>query len=1019
MQNNSHAKWLAVALLLLVALVVGFGFVFNRVQQALLTEEFAHDISGISRYFNDTLKQRQNSLGTVLVALENDPRLVDGLASGDRERLLQMTAPLFQHLRKEHAITHFYFTSPQRVNLLRVHQPRRYNDTINRKTTLIAESSGKMSSGLEMGPIGTLTLRVVSPWYQEGVLIGYVELGAEIEHLVNKLPALFGLQATVFLNKSMLHQGDWESGMHMLGREPDWMRHSEHVTAYSTQKSLAKLVPPAWGSPAITLNGDSYRIGMMPVIDVVDREVGQIAFLSRLDSNRIFEGRGITYTNELFMAMGGGVTLAILLVFYFARRILTTSKRELNQARQECADAFDAMADPVFLHDENMHLIHANQAYLKQAEMDQKSIMHRPYWEVFPILEGCLPCCADSVKDSLDGVESDDLIEDEFVLPDGRLFNSRTSLLRNKQGEYQYSIHLLQDVTEKRNAQEQLRLSSVAFDNTIEGIVITDAQSNILMVNRGFCEITGYTSQELLHKQPSMLQSGKHDISFYTDMWVSLEKNNRWQGEIWNRRKSGEVYPQLLTISSVHDAQGTITHYVGVFADLTDLKRSQDAINHLTHHDALTGLPNRCLLEEQLDHAIQHASRNNSKVALLILNPRRIKVINESLGHMVGDLLLTAIARRLKGALRQLDTLARTPDDMDRRDALARLTGNEFAIILEDAGEPKDVTRVANRILEAVARPFDIGEHRVVTSASIGISIYPADGENVESMIQCADTAAHRAKNERGSASCFFSADMAAIAAEALMLETELRRGLEQDEFVLHYQPQFSIDGATLTGVEALVRWNHPVHGHISPAKFIPVAEETGLIVRMGNQVLIKACRQAARWHHAGWSLPVAVNLSARQFQQSNLVADIKRALHESGLPAELLELEITETCVMESGEEAITILDHIKSIGVGLAMDDFGTGYSSLAYLKRFPIDKLKIDRAFVRDLPEDSNDAAIARAIISLADSMQLRVLAEGVETDEQLDFLKREGCHEMQGFLRGRPMPAGELEKLLTEL
>ncbi len=1013
----THTAWLVAALMLVLVILLGFGLAFNHVQQTFLTEEFSKNVSNISQNFNDKLYKQARSLDAVLEALKNDTQLVDSLAAGDRDSLLQHTESLFHHLREEHAITHFYFTDPQRVNLLRVHQPQRYGDTIERKTTKIAETNGKLGAGLEMGPLGTLTLRVVVPWYKDKRLIGFVELGTEIEHLLEALPVHFGMHATVLLKKSLLRREDWESGMRMLGRDHDWMQHPEYVSAFSTQPQLYKAITHDLSKPLIAIDGVKYRVGAMPVNDVTGKEVARIALFSRMDTTREHEAQGLANAYKLYTAMGAGVTLIVLLILYYSRKALSSSRRKLDRAKHEWAEAFDAVAEPIFLHDEQMLLIHANRAYQKLSGMDQEEILGRRYWEVFPKIEGGLPGCIDRGSRCLDLSEDNPVIEDEFELPDGRAFHSRAYLINDEQGEFEYAIHMLQDITEKRKSQEQLQLSSVAFDNTVEGIMITDPQTNILTVNRGFCEITGYMLHEVLDEKPSLLQSGKHDRSFYAEMWESLENDNRWQGEVWNRRKNGEIYPQWLTISGVHNAEGILTHYVGIFADMTDLRRSQEALDHLTYHDALTGLPNRSLLRDRLEHALQFAGRNDSKVALLILNPKRIKMINESLGHTIGDALLKAIAHRLKSTLRQLDTITTTSGDEVEVDTLARLTGNEFAIILEDISEPKDANRVAQRMLEEIARPFKIDGHSVVTAASIGISIYPADAESVDDMIQCADTAAHRARHATGSNSCYYSADMTAMAAQYLELENDLRRGLGQDEFVVYFQPQYSINNTTLTGVEALVRWNHPQQGFISPARFIPLAEETGLIIPLGNQVLTKACNQAALWHEKGISIPVAVNLSARQFQESSLVADVRAALQESGLPPHLLELEITETCLMESGEEAVDILDDIKSIGVGLAMDDFGTGYSSLAYLKRFPIDKLKIDRAFVSDLPTDVNDAAIARAIISLAESLQLRVLAEGVETEEQLRFLQQEGCHEIQGFLRGRPMPAGELERLLN--
>ena len=1010
----AYSIWPVVALVLVVALLMGFGFVFNQIEQLQLTQRFIKNVGNASSHFNDDLQEQEGTLTAVLRTLENDQRLVDALAAADRDQLLTLTAPLFETLRTNHAVTHLYFSDPRRVNLLRVHHPQRYGDTIKRRSSQMAERNRALSAGLEMGPLGTLTLRVVAPWYQGDRLIGYVELGTEVEHLIDNISQLFDLQAVVRLDKSRLERDKWEEGMHMMEREADWAEAPEYVLSYATQWQLGRQLPTEWDGQQVDVGGNRYHVRTLPVGGIDGDEVAQIVLFSRFDSEALYLGSGGIYAHELYVAMGVGVALIVLLTIYFSRRALTRSKRALERIKREWADVFDAVGEPIFLHDQQLRLIHANRAYLKLAGMCEQEVIGKRYWEAFPRREGGLPGCNSSAKGCLG--HPGDVVEEEFELPDGRLFNSRAYLITDDAGVYQYSIHMLQDITEKRDSQKQLQLSRVAFENAAEGIMITDGRSNILTVNHGFTEMTGYSIDEVLGKKPSLLQSGRHDPHFYAEMWSELHSSGHWQGEVWNRRKSGEVYPQWLTIDTVKDGSGTLTHYVAIFADLTDLKSSQDALDHLTYHDALTGLPNRALLKDRLEHGLAYARRNDSRLALLVLNPQRIKMINESLGHTVGDAVLCAIAQRLKRTLYHPDATSNADNDMVMSHTLARLAGDEFAIVLENINEPEDAGRMAQRLLKAIARPLAMGQHRVVTTASIGISIYPTDAGDVESMIQCADTAAHRAKLESGSASCFYSADMAAIAAQRLSLEADIQRGLEQGEFSVHYQPQYTITDDRLTGAEVLVRWEHPQRGRVLPGEFIPLAEESGLIVQLGKQVLLEACRQAAIWYKRGHLLPVAVNLSVRQFRHANLVSDIQQALTTSGLPAELLELEITETSIMESGDEALIILDQIKAIGVSLAMDDFGTGYSSLANLKRFPIDKLKIDRAFVRDLPDDVNDAAISRAIISLAKSMQLRVLAEGVETEDQLAFLQREGCDEMQGYLRGRPMPAEQLDELL---
>ncbi len=544
------------------------------------------------------------------------------------------------------------------------------------------------------------------------------------------------------------------------------------------------------------------------------------------------------------------------------------------------------------------------------------------------------------------------------------------------------------------------RQAAAVFESTREGVVITDLTPRILGVNRAYSEITGYLEAEVLGANPSLLKSGRQGEDFYQVMWASLQETGHWQGEIWNRRKNGEVFPQWLAISTVYDSEGLPTNYVGVMTDISQIKQSEAQLDHLAHHDPLTSLPNRLLLQSRLEHALERAERYRRQVAVLYIDLDRFKNVNDSLGHPVGDELLQALAQRLRERLREDDTLG-------------RLGGDEFLLLLEDIERSDFAAGVAQSLIDLLEQPFTLPSgYEVYVGASVGISLYPDDGRSVTELIQHADVAMYQAKESGRNTYSFYTPALTLAAHERLDLEARMRRGLAHGEFVLHYQPQRDMKTGALIGCEALLRWNSPEEGLISPARFIPLAEETGLIVPLGEWVLLTACSQARIWLDAGFApLVMAVNLSVRQLQQRDVVQRIAAILAQTGLPPSHLKLELTESMIMGQGEHALELMQAIKALGVSLSIDDFGTGYSSLAYLKRFPINEVKIDQSFVRDIPHDSSDMEIASAIIGMAHGLNLKVMAEGVETDAQLDFLAKLGCHAYQGFLYSKAVPAAE--------
>lgn len=554
---------------------------------------------------------------------------------------------------------------------------------------------------------------------------------------------------------------------------------------------------------------------------------------------------------------------------------------------------------------------------------------------------------------------------------------------------------------------ERLRQAMVAFENTIEGIVITNAQEQFLAVNRAFSTISGYSEVEALGQTPRLLQSGLHDADFYTELWDTVRREGRWQGEIWNRRKNGEIYPEWLTISSVYDSVGEVINYIGVFTDISQLKHSEEKLAYLAHYDPLTGLPNRLLLYSRLEHALEQMRRFGQMLAVLFIDLDRFKNVNDSLGHPAGDDLLKAIAKRLGDRVRRSDTLA-------------RLGGDEFVIVLEKIHSSDEVATVAQQLLELLAQPFVLSSgHEVYVDGSIGISIAGSDTIDAVQLIRNADTAMYQAKTSGGGMFRFYNEMMTQALNERLDLESKLRRALERQELKLYYQPQVDTTSGAIIGLEALARWEHPELGNIVPARFIPIAEETGLIAILGEWSLRTACFQIQVWREQGLIPPrLAVNLSPRQFHQQRLPDLVGAILLETGLPADWLELEITESTIMHQPEQAEATLRSLKQLGVRLAVDDFGTGYSSLSYLQRFALDRLKIDRSFISELPHKHGNATIVAAIIAMAHNLNLEVLAEGVETADQLELLSSYGCESYQGYYYSYPLNAEAIGYLLAQ-
>jgi len=594
-----------------------------------------------------------------------------------------------------------------------------------------------------------------------------------------------------------------------------------------------------------------------------------------------------------------------------------------------------------------------------------------------------------------------------LVRPDGELRYCHVSgtPIFDRAGQRTGAFALITDYSDQVAHEAYVRRAVAVFENTAEGVMTTDATGRIISVNPAFERITGYSAAEAVGRKSSLLRSGRHPQEFYRRMWAEIDTAGHWQGEIWNRRKSGEIYPEWLTISAVCDNTGKVQNYIGVFSDISDIKRSAAELERLAHYDTLTGLANRLLLGAQLQHALERAARHADTLVVMEIDLDGFKTVNDTLGHPAGDKLLQIVARRIRDALRV-------------EDIVARLGGDEFAVVMESVPAVADAATVAAKLIALIAEPLDLDGHTACVTSSIGIAVFPSDGMDATSLLKAADTALYVGKREGRNTFRFYDQQMSTAVQRRHDLEQGLRHAIERGELELWYQPQISLARRGIAGAEALVRWRHPERGLVSPVEFLTVACDTGLIVPLGEWVLRTACQQAQAWRNAGIDIGrIAVNVDGQQIMRSDFVATVERVLAETGLPAEQLELEITESFLLENAENGMGTVARFSNMGVHVAIDDFGTGYSSLAYLKYLHADCLKIDKSFINGLPEDSDGSAIVQAVISLGRGLGFLLVAEGVETGEQLEYLGKVGCDLVQGYYFAKPMPADELEQWLA--
>lgn len=1016
--NLKAAILLPLALVLIILLAV-FIYSYSDAEKEFTDEYVSSTFQSTTRAFDSYLQADTETLSASLYLLMQDDALRRALAAQDRDALLQRAEPLFRQLRDRHQITHFYFSGPDRVNLLRVHQPDRHGDTIDRITTKQAEQTGKPASGLELGPLGTFTLRVVFPWYDKGRLIGYVELGEEIEHLIHQVHELTGNDVYLTIDKQHLQQKDWEAGMQLLGRASEWNRLPDSVITLQTTKTggasilnlLAQGSRQHTGAIPLQQDGRILRARFVPMRDAGNRKVGNL-LLAR-DITPLFQHhrRDLLLTGGFTLGLGGLLFWLLWLIIRRVEKGIVSSTTALEESEKRFHALVESSSDWIWEIDAGMRYVYVSPKCREILGYEPHEIIGKTPFDLMPAEEAARISASFSAIAATRQPFAN--MENRNLHKDGRIVVLETSgvPILDADGTLRGYRGMDRDITARKHADEMYKKSmqrlALHFEQTPLAVIEWDTDFKVLDWNPSAEKVFGYTRAEALGRSASDLILPKSFKELAAQIGLDLLAGvGGYRSTNENITKGGRTIFCEWYNTPLVDDNGHVLGVISLALDITAQKLAEQRISYLAYYDELTGLPNRTLFKDHLAQACIEADRHKRPVALMFLDMDDFKVINDTLGHEAGNLLLQAAASRLKNCFRSGDTLA-------------RFGGDEFAVVLANLGHADDVGLVAQNVINTLKQPFAIPGNQLCITFSMGITLYPFDGNDTETLLRNADSAMYHAKGKGRNSYQFYSAEMTRRAQAHLTLQIGLRRAFEQGELLLHYQPQVEIWTGRITGVEALLRWHDPEKGMISPADFIPIAEENGLIIPIGEWVLRTACAQMRAWQDQGFpDISVAVNLSSRQFKQDRFAQRVGKIINEAGIDPRCLELELTESVLMEDAKSVSEILAEFKQAGISIAIDDFGTGYSSLSYLKRFPIDKLKIDQSFVRDVTVDANDASLVKAIIAMARALNLKTIAEGVETADELEFLRAEGCEEAQGYLIGRPMPAEKISELLQE-
>lgn len=1015
------------SMLILVCIIGASALLYNQ-HRNHSQEFFHHDKAELNRDMEMLFEEQSSALSLAIKPIANNFDVQQALRAHDRQTLLMKWHNVFEKMKKENQLTHLYFLDKNRVCLLRVHAPAKYGDTINRFTALEAEWSRKISSGLEIGPMGTLTLRVVQPVIVDNELIGYIEMGKEIEDIFERLSNELDTDFAVVLRKAYLKRDQWEAGMHFLNREGDWDRLKHNALVYSSLENIPKEVVEISDRSVndrheifeknITQNRNNYRISILEVRDVSGKEVGDLLVVKNITNENLHFLDTILIGGVIALSL---MSMIIAFIYFLIRRSdegIENQQRHLYESRNLLTTIIDTIPIRVFWKSRSLHYLGCNALFAQDAGLSSpEELIDKNDYQMGWAAQAEL-YRADDFKVMQTG-EAKLFYEEEQTTPSGETIWLRTSKvpLRNKEGEMFGILGIYEDITEHKvmentlilnakrlnEAQHFARMGSWTLDLKENTLIWSDEVYRIFEIDSDRFEATYESFLKGIHPEDREMVNQAYLQSLATkEPYEITHRLLMEDGRIKWVREVG---------MSDFNGAGEAIRSMGTVQDITERKMVEEQIDNLAYYDPLTGLPNRTLLIDRLVQAIALSARSKQFCALLFIDLDNFKTLNDTLGHGMGDNLLTQTARRLKQCVRE-------------GDSVARFGGDEFVVLLSALGSEEEnaaslAERVGEKILSVLNESYELGEAPYYSTASIGITLFNGDELSVDELMKQADLAMYKSKEAGRNRLSFFDQDMELSLRAHALLEEEIRFGINDEQFCLYYQPQIT-EGGNISGVEVLVRWNHPQRGVVSPIEFIPIAEETGLIVSLGEWIMKKACYQIAQWSHqeAFAALSVAVNVSARQFNQKDFVEQVLAVLDETGADPKQLKLELTESILVQNVEDVIEKMEQLKTVGVRFSLDDFGTGYSSLSYLKRLPLNQLKIDQSFVRDIMSDTNDAIICKSTIALAESMGLAVIAEGVETQEQRDALYEYGCRMYQGYWFSRPLALELFESYLLD-
>jgi len=998
-----------IPLVLVLALVLGT-FVVSQIieEDKHIREDFAHSVHSLQSLYQTAVKERTHKLEATLAVMINDVELRSAFKTTDREALLARVEPLFQQLKSRHKITHFYFHDAQRVNLLRVHQPERYGDTIDRFTMRAAERSGEMSSGSELGPLGAFALRVVAPIHEGNRLLGYIELGEEIDDLVGDMAHVSRSELIATIDKRFLNRADWETGMRILNRESSWDHLPDRVIVSRTLAEVPeahKLLLhstadyPADGTQVLW--GDQrYLVAFVALRDAGDREVGKILILrnmtARISSNHI----------TIFYIVAGTVLLGSLLFAFFFRllgwveRRIRDDQANITDSEQHMRLHYERTPLGVIEWNTDFQVVDWNPAaerifgYSKEEALGQHASFIVPRHERNEV---------DTVWQNL--MTNQNVIHqvNENITQKGqsRLCEWYNTPLVDTHGKVIGVASLVDDVTEKRKAELLSARMGQIFEHSWNEIYTFDANTlHFVEASDGACQNLGYSMSELRQLTPVDLKP-EFTVEQFEAVIGPLRRGEKQTVtfETEHQRKDDSCYSVEIRVQLSSIEMPPI--FIAIVQDISERKRYIADLEHKALYDALTDLPNRALLRDRLEHSLKAAHRETLPLAVLMIDVAHLGEINDLLGHQSGDVVMQEVASRLQRQLRESDTVA-------------RLSGDEFVLVLSGVGS-KQVYATVEKIQRLFEQAVVVNDASLEIEVAIGIALYPDHGDDPDILLQHTDIAMRVAKNEATGFS-IYNPESDPFSLRRLQLHGELRQAINEKSFALYYQPKIDIKTNRITSVEALARWPHPVDGMIAPDDFIPMVEQSGLIQPFTLWVLEQAIEQCRHWIDTGIEISIAVNLSTRNLLDPNLPDSIAKLLESYKVGPECLSLEITESAVMSRPENALKILMRLDEMGLKLSIDDFGTGYSSLAYLKKLPVQELKIDQSFIFGMTTNENDAVIVRSTIDLAHNLGLHAIAEGVENQDTLDLLAILDCDTAQGYLMGRPMPIQELNQWL---